>query len=78
MRAFFFINPKCRIYSIEWNQRNAVTAGNNLSKDNNWIVYVADTTDQAIVLMDLLYRKKIYACPPSGGWFGVPRRGYNG
>jgi len=77
MRAFFFINFKCRIYSIEWNQRNATSAGNNLSKDNNWIVYVVDTTDQAMALMDLLHRKKIYACPPSGGWFGVPRRGYN-
>lgn len=56
MRAFFFINLKYRIYRIEWNQRNAVTTGNNLNRDSNWIVYVVDTTDQAIALMDLLYR----------------------
>lgn len=74
MRAFFFINLKCRIYSIEWNQRKATSTGNNLNRDNNWIVYVVDTMDQAIALIDLLYRKKISNCAPPGWQFGVLRR----
>lgn len=78
MRAFFFINLKHRIYGIEWNQRKATSAGNDLNRDSNWIVYVVDTTDQAIALIDLLHRKKISNCSPSGWWFGVLRRGYNG
>ena len=76
MRAFFFINFKHRIYGIEWSKRNAATAGNDLNRDSNWTVYVADTTDQAMVLIDLLHRKKISCCTPSGWWFGVLRRGY--
>lgn len=76
MRAFFFINFKHRIYGIEWNQRNATSAGNNLNRNNNWIVYVVDTTDQAIALMDLLYRKKISNCAPPLWRFGILRRGY--
>lgn len=78
MRAFFFINLKHRIYGIEWSQRNAISAGNDLNRDSNWTVYVVDTTDQAMALTDLLRRKRISACTPLGWWLGVLRRGYNG